>query len=392
MKVRRRIWLVMATAVALGTIGCRAAGTGSLSLHPRAPVSAGSLDVGEFIAEHNRNAELIQSLEARPSIAVAMPRRPQFPVEGRLAMERPRNFRLELSHEGTSKADLGSNDEEFWFWVSNTKDPSIYWCNYANLESSPLAVTYQPDWIIEAMGLRPISAREAEQIQVQKGPDPGTTALVFPATRNRTENYTRVLIVSNRERRIKQLRIHAATESKALIAQAEPSQYKDYPAKPEEPGATRETCYLPEKLVLDWKRDQAMRLEVVLLEVKLNEFEPGRRSVVFAEPEIEGYQRKNLAGLNRGARQPDRRTTTRQTMPAPSPSSRNGIKLGRPAPLSDDDPVVPTLGTTTGGDSTTTTTPAPPREDLVGAPMPSPPNSPAATANFGPPSGFTIER
>ena len=44
-------------------------------------------------------------------------------------------------------------------------DKSIYWCNYDELDSSPLAVTYQPDWIIEALGLKPISAEEAKPDQ-----------------------------------------------------------------------------------------------------------------------------------------------------------------------------------------------------------------------------------
>ena len=386
MRVGRRIWLVI--ALALGPIGCRASGTGSLSLHPRPALQPGLLDKDAFIAEHNRNAEMIESLEARPSITVSA-RRQHLPVDGRMALERPHNFRLELSSKLGRAADLGSNDDEFWFWVSNREDPSIYWCKYSDLESSPLAVTYQPDWIIEAMGLKPISPEEAKSIQVQKGPEPGTTALVFPATRNRKENYTRVLVVSNRERRIKQLRIHGATEPKALIAQAEPSQYKQYPARPDQSNSSAETCYLPEKLVLDWKRDQ-LKLDVTLLDVTLNQFDPERGAALFVEPSLEGYKRRNLAELSRGSRQ---RTTTRQSMPPPD----NGVRLGRPAPMSDDDPVVPNLGQAAGpGPSPPrTSVPVQPLEDLVKAPLPSPPISrgaQAAMSDSGPPSGFTYER
>ena len=84
-------------------------------------------------------------------------------------MVRPRNFKLELiSHMGQTKADIGSNDEEFWFWVQNDDDRSIYWCNYDDLESSALAVTYQPDWIMEALGLKPITPEEAASIRFRK--------------------------------------------------------------------------------------------------------------------------------------------------------------------------------------------------------------------------------
>ena len=135
MKVGRRFWLVIAWRSARSAVGRPAR-----ARCPCIPVRSstpGTLDVETFIAEHNRNAESIQSLEAKPSIKVASPARHQVPVDGRMALERPRNFRLELSSLGTTKADIGSNDDEFWFWVSNRDDPSIYWCKYADLESSP---------------------------------------------------------------------------------------------------------------------------------------------------------------------------------------------------------------------------------------------------------------
>jgi hypothetical protein len=391
MKSGRRIWLVM--AVALGSVGCRAAGTGTLSLFPRSPAMQGTFDKDEFVAQHNRNAESIQSLVAKPSIKVARRMHPQFHLDGHMAMERPHNFRLELTAVNKTQADIGSNEEEFWFWFAT--EPSLYWCKYADLDSSSLAMTYQPDWILEAMGLKTISPLEAEQIQVKRMSDPGTTALIFPATRSGTENYRRWLIVSNRERRIKQLRIYSAKDPTVLIAQADPSQYKDFPVTPGESGTTRKTCYLPENLVLEWKRDQAMKLEVEMLEVELNQFDPSLRANLFTEPTIAGYPRKNLADHSRGSRLQGQRTSTRRTLPAPS--SRTGIELGRPAPLSDDDdPVVPKLGSSSTAPPSTTPPPdLPSLEALVGSPVPTAPESPAvqsARSNPYPPSGLTIER
>ena len=68
----------------------------------------------------------------------------------------------------TVEADIGSNEEEFWFWVHND-EKRIYWCNYDELESSSLGVTYQPDWIIGALGLKPITPEEAAGHQSQRG-------------------------------------------------------------------------------------------------------------------------------------------------------------------------------------------------------------------------------
>ncbi len=63
-------------------------------------------------------------------------------------------------------------------------EKKIYWCNYDDLDSSAVAVTYQPDWIIEALGLKPISPEEAAKIKVGVGDVRGTTTLVFPATKS----------------------------------------------------------------------------------------------------------------------------------------------------------------------------------------------------------------
>src|SRR5439155_25479583 len=61
----------------------------------------------------------------------------------------------------------------------------------------------------------------------------------------------------------------------------------------------------------------------------------------FVEPVVPGYERVNLAELGRG--QPnDSRTTVRRTLPPPEP--RNGVKLGRPAPVTDDTTLNAPLG------------------------------------------------
>src|SRR5437899_1793971 len=112
--------ILLATAATLGASGCRAWSPGSLSLSPRSPARR-TFELDEFVAEHNRNAARIQSLEAKPTIGVAG-RMMKASADGRLALERPRNFKLQLMSVGVVKADIGSNDDEFWFWVSNDKD------------------------------------------------------------------------------------------------------------------------------------------------------------------------------------------------------------------------------------------------------------------------------
>ena len=55
---------MLAIAVTLGASGCRAWNPGTLTPTPR-PLAERTLDVDEFVAEHNRNADRIQTLEAQ---------------------------------------------------------------------------------------------------------------------------------------------------------------------------------------------------------------------------------------------------------------------------------------------------------------------------------------
>ena len=278
MKIARGI--LLAIAATLSASGCRAWNPGSLVPTPR-PLAETTFDKNDFVAEHNRNADRIQSLEAKMSIGVKS-KLMQTTADGRLALERPRNFKLELLSMGNVKADIGSNDEEFWFWVQND-EKKVYWCNYDEVESSSLAVTYQPDWIIEALGLKSISPEEAAKITKRTSDVPGTTALVFPSTRNGADTFTRMMIVWNHNRRIKHHRIYQGSvlTSKNLLAQANVSRFAELDASTGETSDANK-CYLPEHVNLEWKQDQ-LGLDVLLAKksdgqfaVKVNQFDSSR--------------------------------------------------------------------------------------------------------------------
>jgi hypothetical protein len=325
--------IMLALAVTLGASGCRAWNPGTFTPTPR-PLAERTLDVDEFVVEHNRNADRIRTLEAKPTIGVKS-KAFHGQADGRLALERPRNFKLELlGPMHTIKADMGSNDEEFWFWVHND-EKTVYWCNYDELDSSSLAVTYQPDWIIAALGLKPITPEEAAGIKVNVGDERGTTALVFPSSKSGGQTYTRMMIVWNHNRRIKQHRVYQGTgASKNLLAKADVGHFTEYDASSGEGDAQK--CYLPESVKLEWMQDQ-LALDVVLQSVKVNQFDSSLSAALFVEPVVKGNQRVNLAEMSRAHRK-DSRTTVRDTL---SPPPARGLKLGRPSSDADDTTMVP---------------------------------------------------
>lgn len=326
MQVLRPATLALLSVLAAS--GCRTAGVSDLA-RPSAPLApARSLDATEILAEHNRNAELIQLIEARPAltVTVADPERPnrpaQYPVDGRLWMERPRNFKLELTSTAASKvADIGSNDAEYWFWVKDKTERSIYYCNYDETGASPLAATMQPDWIVEAMGLRIIPASEANEITVKPG-EPGTLVLTHRPHKAGSQTYTRITILDKATYQILEHQIRSG-DQKTLMARAKIPEGYIRVTGPSQTGSGEVTAFLPKKLQLHWVQER-LDLEVTFLNVKINKpITQAQRDARFIEPVLgRDYVRKNLAE-NSG-------TTIRETRPAP-PSG--GVRLKPPTPI-----------------------------------------------------------
>jgi hypothetical protein len=324
--VRQALLALLAT---LPLVGCRTAGVGNLARpEPIAPPT--STNARALIAEHNRNAERIQRFEARPSITVRSTQG-SGGVSGKLAFERPQDFKLVISHATSEIADIGSNDTEFWFWMKNAKQPEIYYCNYDDLSSSALAPTFQPDWIIEALGLRIIPEEEADEITVKRGSEPGTLELVHRPTRSGKQTITRVTVLDEATHRIKAHKLLSG-DQKTLLAQATVTSGYQLVTIDTGSGGTPETVTMPRALKLQWVQEKLV-LEVTLDGSKAGTegFSPERRAALFVEPTLgKGVERKNLATLPPDPVDRASSTTIRESIPAPP----TRVRLGDPTPLS----------------------------------------------------------
>jgi hypothetical protein len=97
-------------------------------------------------------------------------------LTGTIAVERPRNFHLTAGILGMDEeADFGSNAERFWFWVkrgSMNGEPSyVYQARHEDVPNSQrLAqqIPFQPDWLMEALGVVPIDAQHVS-LHVERG-------------------------------------------------------------------------------------------------------------------------------------------------------------------------------------------------------------------------------
>ena len=126
----------------------------------------------EILAEHNRNAERVQVIEARPVLTLTVSDRPN---RCRSAILSTASWRW--NDRGTSSSTSRtrpprsptsvSNDTEYWFWVRDKKQKALYYGNYGEASKSPVAVSFESDWTNEAMGLRVIPEAEVAEISVE---------------------------------------------------------------------------------------------------------------------------------------------------------------------------------------------------------------------------------
>jgi hypothetical protein len=110
-----------------------------------------SVDLVRFL---NGNAEKIQVLECH---AVTLDAKQGYQTSptlyGDMICQKPRNFRLQAKFASNPEVDLGSNDQEFWYWIGRA-DPHVFHVNYkemANVKEMPFP--FQPDWVLEALGM-----------------------------------------------------------------------------------------------------------------------------------------------------------------------------------------------------------------------------------------------
>jgi len=112
-------------------------------------------DVPALVNYLNQNAALVQSVQCNTVDIQAAQGRQAIGLGGMLVCQKPRNFRLRAKVVGQPAVDIGSNSEEFWYWISKADPPHRYHCSYRDLASGRVHVPFpfQPDMVIAALGI-----------------------------------------------------------------------------------------------------------------------------------------------------------------------------------------------------------------------------------------------
>jgi len=168
LKVKSYSWFLLLATLIVTNAGCKSLfgvnepSRGNASF--TTPASA-----AELVTHLNRNSQPIQSVESDAlDITVTQNGQP-FGLSGKLAYQKERNFRMIASAIASTEADLGSNDQEFWFYMKRNDPPDLFFCSYNELAQAQIKLPIQPDWIAEALCVQNLNPQEYEMREIRNG-------------------------------------------------------------------------------------------------------------------------------------------------------------------------------------------------------------------------------
>ena len=126
------------------------------NVKPPTPTAAPGLmpTVASLVEYLNQESGRVQNLRASVDID-AKGGGQSIGLSGRIAAQKPLGFRLMADVLGKSAVDIGSNNDEFWYWISQDKPPYLYHCSYKDLARGKVNVPFpfQPDMVLAALGI-----------------------------------------------------------------------------------------------------------------------------------------------------------------------------------------------------------------------------------------------
>lgn len=111
----------------------------------------------QLVAFLNNNGQRVQAIQCNQvSIDAKQGNQTAPGLDGLMVCQKPRNFRLKAKVIGQPAVDIGSNNQEFWYWISKVEPvPYVFHCNYDELEKGNvrLPFPFHPDMIVSALGM-----------------------------------------------------------------------------------------------------------------------------------------------------------------------------------------------------------------------------------------------
>jgi hypothetical protein len=159
---------------------------------PPATAAPGSKPTVESLVEYlNQQAGRVQNLRATVDID-AKGGNQAIGLSGRIAAQKPLQFRLMADVLGKSAVDIGSNSDEFWYWISKDDPPYLYHCAYKDLATGKVNVPFpfQPDMVLAALGIAEYDPKGKYELREQ----PRTWELIQSAVSANGQRVTRITV------------------------------------------------------------------------------------------------------------------------------------------------------------------------------------------------------
>jgi hypothetical protein len=129
--------------------------------HAPAPTAA---QLVEYLNENSKRLQCLRCQDLEVNCGVGLQSLPT--LHGQMVCQQPRNFSMTGKLFGKDEVVIGSNQEEFWYWVRRG-DPYQVHCSYRDLEQGKLRAMpfpFRPDWLLETLGMSTYGPPERYQL------------------------------------------------------------------------------------------------------------------------------------------------------------------------------------------------------------------------------------
>jgi hypothetical protein len=271
--------------------GCSVLGPRSASTPPPVSATAARPEVPALVNYLNTNAQKVQNLRARVDIDCRADGQVAG-LDGRLACQKPRDFRLKGQVFGKPAVDLGSNSGEFWYWISQANPPYVYHCSYNDLSTGKVRMPFpfHPDLIISALGIGEYDPNGKYELRDgPKRPDGLQTLELIQEIQAATGEPMRLVTVFNRYQARPgepQVLAYILQDIKGnLICRARVERVQV-------DNATK--AVLPSLVKIDWPA-QKLSMELKLSEVQTNVLDSAIAARLFQRTDLSGHESFDLA-------------------------------------------------------------------------------------------------
>lgn len=242
-------------------------------------------DVPALVNYLNQNAQRVQNLRAKVDIDCKQGRQ-AVGLGGRLACQKPRDFRLKADVLGKPAVDIDSNDQEFWYWISQANPPYVYHCSYEDLATGKINVPFpfHPDMVVAALGIAEYNPEAKYELRERDK----TVELIQDATTPTGEKVKRITVFNRYQAAPGQPQVleHLLQDTHGKVICR---------ATVQRVTVDRNTnAVIPTTVTIQWPA-QELSMKLMLSDLHTNGLDKALSSRLFQRTDLTGHEAYNLA-------------------------------------------------------------------------------------------------